>query len=99
MNEIIESSTKTQLACSLSGPEAALGGVLRLCMKILEAKDGECRKNGYKRYWVVTNVDTVAAAIKTHQDKIKVGAGCNKYLSISPPAIRITPSGTYIPAS
>ena len=71
MNEVKENSTKTQPACSLSGPEAALGGVLRTCMKILEHKDGECRKKGYKRYWVVTNVDTVAAAIKIHKDKIK----------------------------
>ena len=27
-----------------------------MCIKTVEAKDGECRKNGYKRYWVVTNV-------------------------------------------
>ena len=47
-------------------------------MKTLEAKDGECCKNVYKKYWVVKNVDTVAAGIKIHQDKIK-GAVFTQY--------------------
>ena len=51
-------------ACSLSGAEMALGGILRMCMHNLEKKDGNCRSMGYKRYWVVTNIDRVAADIK-----------------------------------
>ena len=35
-----------------------------MCMHNLESKDLACRKKGYKRYWVVTNVDKVAANIK-----------------------------------
>ncbi len=35
-----------------------------MCMHNLEHKDHSCRKHGYKRYWVVTNVDRVAADIK-----------------------------------
>ena len=64
-------STKKLRETPPSPPEAALGGVLCMCMQILEAKDGDWHKNGYKRYWVVTNIDTVAAAIKIYKDKIK----------------------------
>ena len=56
-----EEKKKKYPACSLSAAESALGGVLRMCMHNLEHKDHQCRKRGYKRYWVVTNVDRVAA--------------------------------------
>ena len=55
---------KKMPACSLSVTEMALGGILRMCMHNLEAKDRKCRSKGYKRYWVVTNVDQVAFDIK-----------------------------------
>ena len=58
-------------ACSLSSAEMVLGGVLRMCMHNLERKDDKCRAKGYKRYWVVTNVDRVAADIKHNVDALK----------------------------
>ncbi len=39
-------------------------------MHNLEAKDHKCRKKGYKRYWVVTNIDRVAADIKQTADAL-----------------------------
>ena len=42
-----------------------------MCMHNLENKDHACRQKGYKRYWVVTNVDRVAADIKTNTGKRK----------------------------
>ena len=58
-------------ACSLSTTEMMLGGVLRMGMHNLEAKDKRCRKEGIKRYWVVTNVDRVAADIKYHVNSLR----------------------------
>ena len=43
-----------------------------MCMHNLENKDQSCRKKGIKRYWVVTNVDRVAADIK-HNMNILTG--------------------------
>jgi hypothetical protein len=57
-------------ACSLSTTEMILGGVLRMCMHNLESKDKRLRKKGIKRYWVVTNVDRVAADIKYHVNSL-----------------------------
>ena len=42
-----------------------------MCMHNLESKDFKCRKKGYKRYWVVTNIDRVAADIKNNVDVLK----------------------------
>ena len=58
-------------ACSLSATEMALGGILRMCMHNLEAKDKKCRAKGYKRYWVVTNVDQVASDIKFNVNTLR----------------------------
>ena len=58
-------------ACSLSAAEMALGGILRMCMHNLEAKDKKCRAMGYKRYWVVTNVDKVASDIKFNVNTLR----------------------------
>ena len=57
--------------CSLSPAEMTLGGILRMCMHNLLYKDRSCRKKGYKRYWVVTNVDTVAADIKHNVNSLR----------------------------
>ena len=62
---------KKMPACSLSPVETAMGGILRMCMHNLESKDRSCRQKGYKRYWVVTNVDRVAADIKNNLKKLK----------------------------
>ena len=62
---------KKMPACSLSPVETAMGGILRMCMHNLENKDRSCRQKGYKRYWVVTNVDRVAADIKSNLKKLK----------------------------
>ena len=62
---------KKMPACSLSPAETAMGGILRMCMHNLENKDRACRQKGYKRYWVVTNVDRVAADIKNNLKKLK----------------------------
>ena len=62
---------KKMPACSLSPAEVAMGGILRMCMHNLENKDRACRQKGYKRYWVVTNVDRVAADIKKNLKKLK----------------------------
>ena len=52
-------------ACTLSPTEAAIGGILRLVMSLLEQKDRKTmRLKGLKRYWVVTSVDTVARDLK-----------------------------------
>ena len=56
---------KKMPACSLSPVETAMGNILRMCVHNLESKDRSYRQKGYKRYWVVTNVDRVAADIKT----------------------------------
>ena len=40
-------------------------------MKILEAKDKACRKQGFKRYWITTNVDGVADSIKNNVKKVQ----------------------------
>ena len=48
-----------------------MGGILRMCMHNLESKDKACRHKGYKRYWVVTNVDRVAADIKHTTKKVQ----------------------------
>ena len=48
-----------------------MGGILRMCMHNLESKDKACRPGGYKRYWVVTNVDRVAADIKHNTKKMQ----------------------------
>jgi hypothetical protein len=58
-------------ACSLSSAEMVLGGILRMCMHNLDSKDRGCRKKGYKRFWVVTNVDRVAADIKHNVNSLK----------------------------
>ena len=58
-------------ACSLSAAEMMLGGVLRMCMHNLQSKDQRCIKQGYKRYWVVTNVDRVAADIKHNLNALR----------------------------
>ena len=71
MNKVLERSDKMFPSCSLSGAESAMGGVLRMCMKILEAKDKACRKQGYKRYWITTNVDVVADSIKNNAEKLR----------------------------
>ena len=42
-----------------------------MCRKILEAKDKTCRKQGYKRDWITTNVDIVADSIKNHAEKLR----------------------------
>ena len=42
-----------------------------MCMHNLEKKDFGCRRKGYKRYWVVTNVDRVAADIKYNVDILR----------------------------
>ena len=55
----------------LSPVETAMGGIVRMCMHNLESKDRSCRQKGYKRYWVVTNVDRVAADIKNNLKKLK----------------------------
>ena len=67
----VEQKKKSYPACSLSGAEMALGGILRMCMHNLEKKDFGCRRKGYKRYWVVTNVDRVAADIKYNVDVLR----------------------------
>ena len=67
----VEQKKKSYPACSLSGAEMALGGILRMCMHNLEKKDFGCRRKGYKRYWVVTNVDRVAADIKYNVDILR----------------------------
>ena len=67
----LEEKRKSFPACSLSAAEMALGGILRMCMHNLERKDFACRKKGFKRYWVVTNVDRVAADIKYNLDTLK----------------------------
>ena len=52
-------------ACSMSGPEAVVGGILRLIMGTLKAKDDILQQEeGIKRYWVVTSVDEVARQLK-----------------------------------
>ena len=62
---------KKMPACSLSALETTMGGILRMCMHVLESKDKACRQKGYKRYWVVTNVDRVAADIKHNTKKLQ----------------------------
>ena len=58
-------------ATSITPLGSALGGVLRLMMLTLEAKDiREYRPQGIKRYWVVTSVDPVAKQIKIHQQRL-----------------------------
>ena len=55
-------------ATSISALSAALGAVLCFCMHQLEQKDiNVYRPRGIRRYWVVTDVDTVAKHIKAHQ--------------------------------
>ena len=56
---------------SLSALETAMGGILHMCMHNLENKDRACRQKGYKRYWVLTNIDGFAAFIKNHPGKLK----------------------------
>ena len=62
---------KKMPACSLSPGETAMGGIVRMCMHNLENKDRAASRKGYKRYWVVTNVDRVAADIKNNLKKLK----------------------------
>ena len=58
-------------ACTLSPVEAAVGGILRSVMTILDLKDRrEFRPRGVKRYWVVTSVDTVAADLKSRSSEL-----------------------------
>ena len=47
-----------------------MGGVLCMWIKILEAKDKACRKQGYKRHWITTNVDIVADSVKNNTKKL-----------------------------
>ena len=42
-----------------------------MCMHNLYNKDERCRKKGYKRYWVVTNVDCVAVDIKHNVNSLR----------------------------
>ena len=62
---------KKMPACSLSLVKTAMGSILRYCMHNLESKDRSLRQKGYKRYWLVTNVDRVAADIKNYLKKLK----------------------------
>ena len=39
--------------------------MLRMCVKVLEFNDGDCRK-----HWVVIHVGTVNTASKHHRDKM-----------------------------
>ena len=63
---IKQNGNQKQLFRSLSGPGAAPGGImLRMCVKVLEFNDGDCRK-----HWVVIHVGTVNTASKHHRDKM-----------------------------
>ena len=42
-----------------------------MCMHNLYSNDERCKKEGYKRYWVVTNVDRVAADIKYNVNSLR----------------------------
>ena len=71
-NHMQELDNKNKIpACSLSSAEMVLGGILRMCMHNLERKDDKCRAKGFKRFWVVTNVDRVAADIKHNVQALK----------------------------
>ena len=62
---------KKMRAYSVSALETTMGRTVAMCMHNLESKDKACKQKGYKHYWVVTNVECVAADIKHNTKKLQ----------------------------